>query len=91
VTPGLSDEERSLLAGGESATANSQPKQTLAPEHSPIEGPRGRRRKGETPEPAEVAKSDQEAGKKGESARGELSPAQFDDDGWGGLPVQMRG
>lgn len=23
--------------------------------------------------------------------RGPLTPAQYDDDGWGGLPVQMRG
>jgi hypothetical protein len=24
------------------------------------------------------------------SERGPVSPAQYDDDGWGGLPVQMR-
>jgi hypothetical protein len=26
-----------------------------------------------------------------EAARGPLSPAQWDDDGWGTTPVQMRG
>lgn len=92
MTFGLSDEEAGLLESGEGATANPPSKQAPAPE-----APKVRRRKGETPDAAEAEKSDQEVGKssdeagKNETARGALSPAQYDDDGWGGLPVQMRG
>lgn len=35
-----------------------------------------------------VADKDEKAS---QSAKGPLSPAQFDDDGWGDTPVQMRG
>lgn len=41
------------------------------------------------PPPAEVPVADVLAG--GGEARGPITPAQWDDDGWGGLPVQMRG
>jgi hypothetical protein len=47
--------------------------------------------------PADAAKAEAKkpARKKSESdsteERGEMSPVQFDDDGWGDLPVQMRG
>lgn len=49
---------------------------------------RSRRTKDEVDAPQDEATQD---AKSGTPERGTFSPAQHDDDGWGGLPVQMRG
>ncbi len=42
-------------------------------------------------EPFKEQPKDEANASEGEEARGDQSPAQYDDDGWGNTPVQMRG
>jgi len=86
VSDDLTAEEREILAKTESHKAQEQAAAptTFEAHEQPAEAP-------QKPRKATSKKEQGSKGDKPKESRNSAAPAQYDGDGWGDLPVQMRG